>query len=95
LPELGEHTENVAWWVAQDDLSLVFFDETERQFFWVGSVIDPEHGVQLLVFEEQCWAGPTRLPAPDSLPAGMPARHCPELAATFAAKVRAQSQLAP
>jgi hypothetical protein len=95
MPELGEYTDHPAWYLGSDERSLAFFDETERRFIWVGNVIDPDRGVQRLVFDERCWAGPNTLPAPDALPRGMPSRRCPELAASFVAKVSKRSRADP
>jgi hypothetical protein len=66
--------EQVAW---------SFFDDADAKMYLVGFVIDPEHGVQRLVFDDQCWAGPVRLPQGKARPAGIPTRHCPELGPAF------------
>lgn len=61
------------------ELARLFIDDRNGKPYWVGHVVDPEHGVQPLIFNETCWTGAAALPRGKDLAPGIPARRCPEL----------------
>jgi hypothetical protein len=94
-PDDGERTGRVGWYLAKDKLSLMLVDTTNGHLVQFGNLIDPTYGLQPLVFDEECWAGPETLPSPETLPTNMPTRKCPELWAIFGKIVDAQSRREP
>jgi hypothetical protein len=76
-------------WEELAQVAWPFVDEEDGQVLWVARALDPTRGAEPLIFSEACWAGPEQLPAAAVMPAGVPRHPCPELTATFHAKLRA------
>jgi hypothetical protein len=94
-PDDWEVTDRVGWYLAENEPFLMLVDTTSGHLFRIGMVTDPTDGPNPLVFDDECWAGPERLPSPDGLAVSMPIRKCPELWMTFGEVVRAQSRPEP
>ena len=90
-PDDGEAIDRVGWYLAKDELTLVLVDTADGHWFQVGILIEAKHGLQSLVFDNECWAGPETLPRPDVLPVNLPIRKCPELWTTFGKVVEASA----
>jgi len=65
-------------YVSMDTKTLAFVEQSNGKLYWVGVVVT-EHGPELLVFDERCWAGAADLLEPENQPDGLPAARCPEL----------------
>lgn len=76
-----------SWWrPSEDGRALGRVDEQDGSVLWFAQVVEPHHEVVPLLFDANCWAGPSQLPAASELPAGLPSRHCPEHLASWSAK---------
>jgi hypothetical protein len=66
-----------------DEVTVAFFDEVDLKMYLVAFVVDPENDVHRLVFDDECWAGPARLPTGKALLPEIPTRNCPDLSVSF------------